>query len=70
RQLDDPEQRVFDRVQHLAASNGELDVGLLLEDESIRGVSPQGDVWNVLEQLYRKRRVSVHVGIHRAVEQP
>lgn len=69
--LNGPEQRVLDRLHQLAASNGALlDIGVLLEDRSPREATAQGNLWGVLEQLYRKRRVSIHVGVHRAVDQP
>jgi hypothetical protein len=68
--LDEGEQSVFDRLRRLASANGSLDVVMLLEDSTIRDAGPQGDVWAVLEQLYRKRRVSVHVSAHHAIGQP
>jgi hypothetical protein len=70
RQLDDQEQRVFDRILQLASASGLLDIGMLLEDEAIRRASAPGDAWGLLAQLYRKRRVSVQVGVHSPSEHP
>lgn len=68
RQLDGSEQTVYDHIQRHATANGAVDVGLLLQDEAIGAASPNGDVWRVLEQLYRKRRLTVHVAVNRPVE--
>lgn len=69
RQLDDPEQRVYGLVvQQLAEAGEALDVGQLLDNEELSRASPNGDVWRVLEQLYRKRRLSVQIGTNRVGE--
>ena len=61
RQLDEEERGAADRLRQLTATNGEIDIGILLQDEALRQVFQRGDAWKAIEQLYSKRRISVIV---------
>jgi hypothetical protein len=67
RALDDTEQVAL-RVLRAMFPGGEsghasVDVGAVLDNPALVQSAPDGDVWHMLERLYRKRRVSLTIGL-------